>query len=241
MLPFGNVMATASALESPVGRKQRKVRVETITNAMSWQRPERISDRVKWPMWRVVKSSKQLHPTDKLVYQEILHMDMTEDGCFLQTEHLAERCGFTVRQVEDSRRRLRGHGLLASTHRPGYKADAWFATFPITMPGEHPSTEEVSELTHALDVLLSSPTFERTPNPDTPTFERTSNAISSTLKRRPLNSTEPSTEKVQSLVSREKRFEGENFETWKKNWRDEMGREPTKSEIERYARTGTDE
>lgn len=206
-------------------------------------------------MWRVVKSSKRILPTDKLIWQEVMLMDMTTDGCFLGTQGLADRCGLSYRQVKDGRHRLKQSGLLEWRERPGFKSNAWFALFPLTVSSASPSVEEIANLAAALDFMLkpvsgdTSGTFERTSPEDTGTFERISNTPSGTLERTPLNRTElrtePRTEKVVlSLVSREEKEGVEkkraDFKTWESWWRQEVGREPTKEEIEEYAPTGTD-
>lgn len=228
--------------------------METITNVMSGQRPERIPDARKWQVWRVVKSSRQILSTDKPIYQEIMVMDRSNDGCFLGTQGLADRCGLSPRQVKDGRHRLKQAGLLGWRERPGYRSNVWFALFPLTVPSASPSVEEVAELAAALDFMLKpvsgdgSGTLERTSTKDIGTFERTTNTPSGTLERTcHIKSTEPRTEQSteptegiqEEEVGREEK-KRPDFATWESDWRDGLGRKPTKYEIERYAPAGTE-
>ena len=208
-------------------------------------RPPRIEKALRRLVIRGVKSMVTLNPTDKLVYLEILHLDQKRDGCYAGAEIIADRCGQTIRKVEDTRRVLKARGLLASNPRPGYLNHAWFATLPIPLPDaiSNPTVERVHELRDQLDQAANLPTESRTPVVgNSGTESRTSNPHSDTRSRTPFISTEPSTE-----LSTEPRTEPtesiqeeEVLETFKKKWHSENGREPTAEDIVRFAPAGWD-
>ncbi len=172
-----------------------------------------------------------LNETDKLVWLEIFHLDQTDDGCYLGLADIAERCGITERTAKDSRLRLKRRGFVINRNRVDYLNDTWFATLPIPLPENTPAApplDLVRVLRDELDGLhLGTP-------------ELTS--LISTEYRTEL-STEPSTEPTEVIqeeeVGREEK-KRPDFATWKADWREEMGREPTRDDIEKCAPTGTE-
>lgn len=119
-------------------------------------RPDPIPRDRKTAVLRVVKGAKNLNPLAYKVWEEILWLDRSEDGCYLRPDALAERCGMSKRTCETRRRSLKRFGLVASRPRPAW-TDSWFATLAVPLPSAKPTVEEVRHLTAILAHHIANP------------------------------------------------------------------------------------
>jgi hypothetical protein len=111
---------------------------------------------------RVVKASRRLTPTQKLVWLEVFTLASVaqrkgdERGCYASAAILADRIGLPAKTVATYRTRLKALGLLEGTR--GRKA-SWWPTLPDDCVPRSGTMDDIGRARDALDTRLpESPT-----------------------------------------------------------------------------------
>lgn len=108
---------------------------------------------VSWS--RIVKACPVINGTEFKVFDEYRFLDSGDDGAWARTEEIAERCGLSVRQVEDARANLVAYGLLVNERR-GTRIHWWVRLPEPCQPPDRPSTREVVGFARTLAALIGS-------------------------------------------------------------------------------------
>ena len=135
-------------------------------------------DKPRFAAQRVIKGSRVLTPSEKLVWLEDYALDLGPEGAWLAPAKMGERLGMKPRTVEDYRQRLANAGLHESAPRPGAKSKSWYAVLPIQfIPNERPAEEDVNYIIREFDEYLHDRGFPRRASGSNPDRCRTQTTL----------------------------------------------------------------
>jgi hypothetical protein len=181
----------------------------------------------------------KLNDPQKRVWLEMMHLDQlktdgSEPGCYAGAEILGERLHYSIQTVERARRKLKAKGFLVNKNRPGYRNDTWYPTLPIPLPPiatQHPSLEQIAAFRKQLDEANSGVSGDTSKGNSAISRDSTHLSPVTPPLREPSIRTEPRTEPTE-VIQEEEVVGGEekirrDFATWKADFREVLGRDPT--------------